>query len=175
MNRNAVETVMGAVVLVAAAVFLFFAYTTTQVQAVGGYELTARFDRVDGVRNGTDVRISGIKVGSVTSQSLDPQTFLASLHLSIDPSIKLSKDSVASITSSSLLGDNYVQIEPGNDDEMIPPGGTIEHTQSPVNLINMIGQFIFGQTGQKKDGGDAPQPANPQPANPQPANPQPAK
>lgn len=156
MSRNAVETVMGAVVLVVAAVFLFFAYTTTQVQAVSGYELTARFDRVDGIRDGTDVKISGIKVGSVIAETLDPKTFLATVRMTIDPAIKLPKDTVASITSSSLLGDNYLLLEPGNEDQMIPPGGTVEHTQSPMNLTNMIGQFIFGQAGQKKEGGNAP-------------------
>ena len=180
MNRNAVETVMGAVVLVVAAVFLFFAYTTTQVQAVAGYEVTARFDRVDGVRDGTDVRISGIKVGSVLSQSLDPKTFLATLRLSIDPSVKLPTDTVASITSSGLLGDNFVQLDPGNEDEMIAPGGAIAHTQSPINLTNMIGQFIFGQTGQKKEGGgDQSQGNQPQgsqqPGSQQPGSQQPGK
>ena len=95
MNRNAVETVMGAVVLVVAAVFLFFAYTTSQVRAVSGYELTARFNRVEGLRDGGDVRISGIKVGSVVSQKLDPKTFVAVVKMSIDPSIKLPVDTVA--------------------------------------------------------------------------------
>jgi phospholipid/cholesterol/gamma-HCH transport system substrate-binding protein len=160
MSRNAVETVMGAVVLVVAAVFLFFAYTTTQVQAVSGYDLTARFDRVDGVRQGTDVKISGIKVGSVATATLDPKTFLATLRLSIASDIKLPKDTVASIKSAGLLGDNFVALDPGNEDAMIPPGGTIEHTQSPIDLMGLIGQFIFGQTGQsgpKKEGGNAPE------------------
>jgi phospholipid/cholesterol/gamma-HCH transport system substrate-binding protein len=153
---------MGAVVLVVAAVFLFFAYTSTQVRAVSGYELTARFDRVDGVREGTDVKISGIKVGSVTAQTLDPETFIAVMHISIDPKIKLPVDTVASITSSGLLGENYVALSPGNEDATIPPGGTIAHTQSPVNITQMIGNFIFGQTG-KKDGGGTEGGAAPQP------------
>jgi len=151
MSRNAVETVMGAVVLVVAAVFLFFAYTTTQVQAVSGYRVTARFDHVDGVRDGTDVRISGIKVGSVLAQRLDPKTFIAILSLNIDPTIKLPKDTVVSITSSGLLGDKYLSIDPGNDDEIIPPGGEITHTQSAMSLENLIGQVIF--SANKKDSG----------------------
>ena len=107
MSRNAVETVMGAVVLVVAAVFLFFAYSTTQVRAVSGYELTARFNRVEGLRDGSDVRISGIKVGSVTSQTLDPKTFVAVITLNVEPSIKLPVDTVATISSSGLFGDKY--------------------------------------------------------------------
>jgi len=164
MNRNAVETVMGAVVLVVAAVFLFFAYTTTQVNATGGTQYTAQFDRVDGLRDGSDVKISGIKVGTVESQSLDPRTFLATITVSIDPRIKLPDDSVAVIASPGLLGDNFVSIEPGNDDKVIPAGGRITHTQAAMNLQSLIGQAIYGQ-GQNKGqgGGTTPQgqPSNP--------------
>ena len=159
MSRNAVETVMGAVVLVVAAVFLYFAYTTSQVQASGGYDLIARFDRVDGIRAGTDVRISGVKVGTVVSQRLDTKTFLAVLVLNIDTSVKLPKDTVAHITASSLLGDNYVLLEPGNEDAIIPPGGVIEHTLPPMNLEQIIGQAIFSQSGKKEgSGGGSEQP-----------------
>ncbi len=166
MSRNAVETVMGAVVLVVAAVFLFFAYTTSQVQAVSGYELTAKFSNADGLKDGGDVRISGIKVGSILTQRLDPQSFQAVVTLSLDPAIKLSTDSVAVITSSGLLGDKYLAIEPGNEDEVIPPGGAITHTQAAMSLENLIGQVIYsqsqaaGQNAKKPDAdGAAPGPA----------------
>jgi len=153
MSRNAVETMMGAVVLVVAAVFLFFAYTTTKVTASSGNIYTAQFSRVDGIRDGTDVRINGIKVGSVVSQVLDPKTFYAVVRISVDPAIKLSTDSVMSIHMSGLLGDKYIDIEPGNEDAIIPPGGRIEHTQAPFDLENAVGQLIFGQT--KKDSGSS--------------------
>jgi phospholipid/cholesterol/gamma-HCH transport system substrate-binding protein len=161
MRRNAVETVMGAVVLLVAALFLFFAYTTSKVHAVSGYELTARFTRVEGLRDGGDVRISGIKVGSILSQTLDPKTYLAVVRMSIDPSIKLPVDTVATIASASLLGDKYLALDPGNEDQTIPPGGTIDHTQPPMSLESLIGQYIFSQQGQqKKNDGDA-QPPKP--------------
>ncbi|HXS39135.1 MAG TPA: outer membrane lipid asymmetry maintenance protein MlaD [Stellaceae bacterium] len=160
MTRNAVETVMGAVVLVVAAVFLFFAYTTSQVQAVSGYALTARFSNAGSLKTGGDVRISGIKVGSILTEALDPKTFQAVVTMSIDPSVKLSTDSVAQITSSGLLGDNYIAIEPGNEDEMIPAGGTITHTQAAMSLENLIGQVIYNQAqsggAKKPDAGGAP-------------------
>lgn len=164
MSRNAVETVMGAVVLVIAAVFLFFAYTTTKVTAGTGALYTAQFSRIDGIRDGTDVRINGIKVGQVVSEFLDPKTFYAVIRLSVDSNVKLSTDSVASIRMSGLLGDKYVDIEPGNEDEIIPSGGKIEHTQAPFDLENAVGQLIFGQTkkdsgGSKDTGGGAPAPA----------------
>jgi phospholipid/cholesterol/gamma-HCH transport system substrate-binding protein len=162
MSRNAVETVMGAVVLVVAALFLFFAYTRTQTHTVTGYDVSARFDRVDGLRTGGDVRISGIKVGTVTSQSLDPQTFLAVVHLTIDPSIKLPVDTIATITSTGLLGENYLALVPGNDEEYIKQGGTIDHTEPPINIFSLINKFVGSGVGggaapaQKKDGDSAP-------------------
>ena len=85
MNRNAAETVMGAVVLIVAAVFLFFAYNTAQVSAVSGYQLTAKFSNANGLKSGGDVRISGIKVGSILTQHLDPKTFQAVVTISLDP------------------------------------------------------------------------------------------
>jgi len=157
MNRNAVETVMGAVVLVVAAVFLYFAYTTSQVRAISGYEITANFDRVEGLRDGSDVRVSGIKVGTVVSQTLDPKDYVAVVKMSIEPSIKLPVDSVATISSTGLLGDMYLSIVPGAEDEFIKPGGRIEHTTPPMSLQSLIGQFIYGQSsGQKKSDGQGP-------------------
>ena len=163
MSRNAVETVMGAVVLVIAAVFLFFAYTTAQVHAITGYEVTARFNRVEGLRDGSEVRISGIPVGSVISQTLDYKTFQAIVKMSINPAVKLPVDTVATITSSGLLGDKYLALEPGNEDEIIKPGGLIDRAQSPMSLKSLIGQYIFSNTSgsgpgaPRKDG--EPQPA----------------
>ncbi|MDE2229282.1 MAG: outer membrane lipid asymmetry maintenance protein MlaD [Alphaproteobacteria bacterium] len=169
MNRNAIETIMGAVVLVVAAVFLFFAYTTTQVNATGGTEYIAQFDRVDGLRDGSDVKISGIKVGTVESQTLDPRTFLATIKISIDPKIKLPDDSVAVVASSGLLGDNFLSIEPGNEDEIIPPGGRITHTQAAMSLQSLIGQVIYGAAQNKgQGGGAAPQSPQQSPAPPKP-------
>ncbi|HEX4111344.1 MAG TPA: outer membrane lipid asymmetry maintenance protein MlaD [Stellaceae bacterium] len=152
MKRNAVETVMGAVVLVVAALFLFFAYTTSEVRAVSGYELTARFDRVGSLRNGADVRISGIKVGTVLQQTLDPKTFTALVRMSVQPDIKLPVDTVAAITSSGLLGSDFLVLDPGNEDEMLKPGAMIAHTQPPMDLSSLIGQAIFsgGGVGTKK-------------------------
>src|SRR5438067_531394 len=130
MKGNVLETVMGAVVLVVAALFLFFAYNTSQLRAVKGYELTADFERVDGIRDGGDVRVSGIKIGSIVAQTLDPKTFLARLQLSIDPSVKLPDDTVAEIVSAGLLGDKYLSLVPGGSDTLIPAGGRIKYTQS---------------------------------------------
>ena len=163
MSRNLIETVLGAVVLVVAALFLFFAYTTSQVRAVAGYQLTAEFERIDGIRDGSDVRIAGVKVGSVIGAKLDPKTFLATLRMSIAHKYNLPDDTVAEIVSSSLLGDKYMALVPGGSDKVIPPGGRIKYTQSPASLENLIGQMIYSPPGgQQQQPGSKPAPPHPQ-------------
>src|SRR5262249_5206092 len=92
MGRNLVETLLGAVVLVVAGLFLAFAYSVTNVRTNGGYELTAKFERIDGLVVGADVRISGIRVGSVTDARLEPDTFLAVVRLTVNPNVRLPVD-----------------------------------------------------------------------------------
>ena len=158
MRGNVIETVMGAVVLVVAALFLAFAYKTSQLRSVSGYELNAEFERVDGIRQGSDVRISGIKIGSVMTEELDPKSFLATVRMSIDPAIKLPDDTVAEVVSSGLLGDKYLSLVPGGSDKVLPEGGKIKYTQSSVSLEHLIGQMIFSAPSGKKPEGEAPQP-----------------
>ena len=154
MRGNVIETVMGAVVLVVAAVFLFFAYSTSQFRSVSGYEVTANFERIDGIKEGSDVRIGGIKIGSIVSATLDPKTFLADVHISVDPSIKLPDDTVAEIVSAGLLGDKYLSLVPGGSEKDIPPGGRIKYTQSSVSIEHLVGQMMFSPSGEKKQQGD---------------------
>ncbi len=150
MHRNLIETVMGGVVLVVALFFLAFAYSSADLNRVEGYEVTARFPSVEGLTVGSDVRISGVKVGSVVDHELDPLTFLAEVRMSIDDSIELPIDTAAVIASESLLGGKFMRLEPGGDDQLIGPGGAIEYTQAPVNLEELLGRFICGSQG---DGG----------------------
>jgi len=170
MKGNVIETVMGAVVLIVAALFLYFAYNTSQLRSVKGYELTANFEHIDGIRDGSDVRVSGIKVGSVLGLTLDPKTFLATVTMSVEPSVKLPDDTVAEIVSSSLLGDKYMSLVPGGSEKDIPPGGRIKFTQSSVSLEHLIGQMMFSPPGggKKLGEGDAAAP-NPPPAGESPA------
>ena len=159
MGRNLIETLMGAVVLVVAGLFLLFAYSSTNVRPVRGYNVTAKFERVDGLSPGADVRLSGIKVGTVVGQKLEPNTYLAVVTLSIDAHVKVPVDTVVQITSEGLLGSNFVALVPGAEDKMVQPGGELRFTQAPVNLVQMIGKFIFNsaesQGGQGQGGGGA--------------------
>ena len=168
MRANVIEAVMGAVVLVVAALFLVFAYQTSRLRPVsGGYEISADFARVDGIHQGSDVRISGIKVGTVVADELDPKTFLATIRMSIDPAVQLPDDTVAQVTSAGLLGDKYMSLVPGGSDNVIPAGGKIRYTQSSISLENLIGQQIFSAPGGKPAGDAAtppPDQAAPAPA-----------
>jgi len=143
MGKNLVETLMGAVVLAVAGFFLAFAYSTADVRPVRGYAVTAKFKAIDGVRLGTDIKISGIKVGTVVAQRLDPDSFEAVLTFSIDANVKLPVDSSAQVTSEGLLGGTYIALQPGAEDRNLANGGEIKFTQSPVNIVQMLGRFIF--------------------------------
>lgn len=151
MGRNLVETLIGAAVLGVAIVFIVFAYSMGGPKTVEGYVLTGKFDRVDGLVEGSDVRLSGIKIGTVTRQTLDPETYLAVITMNIKPEIKLPRDSSAQVASDGLLGDKYLSLQAGGDDEMLKPGGEIEHTQGSVDLLSLVGRFMFSQTGSKSD------------------------
>jgi phospholipid/cholesterol/gamma-HCH transport system substrate-binding protein len=155
MKGNVIETVMGAVVLVVAALFLFFAYSTSQLRSVKGYELNANFEHIDGIRDGSDVRISGIKVGSVLTTHARPEDVSRDGAMSVEPSIKLPDDTVAEIVSSGLLGDKYMSLVPGGSDKDLPPGGRIKFTQSSVSLEHLIGQMMFSPPGKKPGEGEA--------------------
>ena len=128
-----------------AAGFLVFAYSSTDVAPVEGYELNAKFDRVDGLTVGSDVRLGGIKIGTIVDQMLEPDTYLAVVRMSIDPQIRLPADSSAEIVSDGLLGGRYLSLVPGGAEEMLSAGGQIRFTQSPVSLENLVGRLLFSQ------------------------------
>ena len=151
MSRNIVETLMGALVLAVAVAFVVFAYSRTTVATVSGYEVLAKFNRLDGLNRGADVRISGIKVGSVIDLTLDAKSFRAIARLSIAPEYQLPTDSTVSIVSDGLLGGRYASIEPGGADEMIQPGGEIQYTQDSILLEQLIGKLVFDDTDKPKE------------------------
>lgn len=145
-RHNAAEVLTGALVILAAGGFLAFAVGNTGTRIRDGYELSARFDRVDGLNPGAEVRIAGVKVGSVEAITLDPASFQAVVHFTVARNIALSTDSSAAVSSDGLLGGKYLALESGGDTAMLAPGGQIAVTQSSVNLESMIGKYIFGST-----------------------------
>lgn len=149
MQNKTFETMIGAIVIFIAAGFLYFAYTTTSQGSLNAYQLTARFSRVDGLSNGTEVRLSGIKVGTVSALTLDPKTYLAIVHMSIRDDVKIPDNSSIKITSAQLLGSSYLSLSPGGSDQMLPPGGEIKNTQGSVDIMSLIGRAIYGNSGGK--------------------------
>jgi phospholipid/cholesterol/gamma-HCH transport system substrate-binding protein len=148
------ETILGAAVAaVAISFFVFAGAQAGQTGSSGGYDLTARFQRVDGVAVGSDVRVSGVKVGAVRSVSLDTDTYLARLTLSIENGVEVLDDSTARIASDGLLGGAYVAIEPAGF-EPLPPGGEIPNTQGSVDLLTLFASFAQGQ-GSSSDSEEA--------------------
>jgi len=161
LKESLVEALIGAVVLAVAALFLFYAYSNTAVgRASSGYHLVANFPSAVGVNVGTDVRISGIKVGSVVKQELDPQTFQAKVTFTIQDDVHLPADTSAKISSEGILGGSYIDLSPGGDMETLQPGDEIEQTQGSVDLMSLIGRAIYSATDNSKDsaGGNAPAP-----------------
>ncbi len=151
MNRTLLETVMGAIVLVVAIGFLFVIYMGTKTESSdGGYPLVLRFDRGGSVLPGTDVRIAGVKVGSVTRQEFDPEAYQAVVTIEVDKTIKLPKDTSAVVTADSLLGDNYILLEIGGDSETLQPGDRIRNAQGAVNLAELINKFVVGADSKKE-------------------------
>jgi len=150
MTRNVMETLLGAIVLIVAILFLTFAYRASQVGEENGYELVARFDRIDGLDLGADVRVSGIKVGSVIDQELDPDTYRAEVRFTVREGVELPLDTSAAIVSDGLLGGKYLALTPGGDVEMLEPGDEITLTQSVIILEDLIGRLVFGSDKEEK-------------------------
>src|SRR5215472_3454490 len=148
-RRSIAEVLTGALVLLVAAGFLGYAVAHSGRSTTSGYTLYAKFDHIDGLGVGADVRIAGVKVGSVNQERLDPQSFQAVVGLSVRNDIKLPKDSAAIVTSESLLGGKYLSLQPGGDETMLQPGQTITITQSSVSLEELLGKFIFSITNVK--------------------------
>ena len=147
MKRNAFETLLGALVLVVAGLFVFFATDTAQIKTVDGYKVTAKFFKIGGLTTGSDVRINGIKIGTVISAELDRETYDAVLTMSIESGILLPTDTAAGIGSEGIVGGKYVRLQPGMNQATISPGGVISNTTDFRSLEDQVGEIIFLATG----------------------------
>lgn len=152
MHRNIFETVMGGVVLLVAALFLWVAYTMAEVEVLSGYQVSAAFSQLGGLPVGSDVQVSGVKVGSVSARRLDPVTFEAIITMGLDKDVKLPEDTVAMIASEGVLGGKFVRLDPGRSKTMIPPGGKIGQTRPYRSLEDQVGEIIFLATGKPGSG-----------------------
>jgi len=159
-QNNVAETLIGAIVIAVAVGFLVFAYMRTGSGSLSGYEVNARLPKADGLSVGTDVRLGGIKIGTVTDLTLDPKSYLVTVHMSVRNDIKLPVDSSVLVTQAGFLGGQYLSITPGGEDKMMTAGAFFENAQGSIDVMGLVNRF----TG----GGANPPPAKPaEPAVPQ--------
>ncbi|MGE5151841.1 MAG: outer membrane lipid asymmetry maintenance protein MlaD [Rhodospirillaceae bacterium] len=149
MNRNVVETIVGALVLLVAGIFVFYAFSKSDRAGPDGYEITARFGRIDGLKRGSDVTMSGVKIGTVTAIDLDRTTYQAVVHLAVSSSVPIPTDTNAKLVAESLLGGMVVVLDPGGDKTMIKSGGEIAQTQDAISFTELLAKFMFSGTGSK--------------------------
>jgi phospholipid/cholesterol/gamma-HCH transport system substrate-binding protein len=144
--NSVAEAVIGAVVLATAAGFVVYAGQSRGLQVGGSsYPLNASFRSADGITVGTDVRLAGINVGTVTGLDLDPASYRAKVTFTVDGALQIPADSDAKIASESLLGGNYLEITPGASEDMLAGGDEIVNTQGSVSLLNLLMRFGTGQ------------------------------
>jgi phospholipid/cholesterol/gamma-HCH transport system substrate-binding protein len=177
-QNNVVETLVGAAVVAVAVAFLAFAYLRTGSGSLSGYEINAKLAKVDGLAVGTDVRLAGIKIGTVTDLTLDPKTYLVTVHMNIRDDIKLPVDSSVLVTQAGFLGGQYLSVTPGGDDKMMIAGAFFDNAQGSIDVMNLVGRFAGGESTSnqppkpKAPQGPCPQTPAPQASAPQAACPQ---
>lgn len=145
MANSVAEAVIGAVVLATAVGFVIYAGESRGGIGGDSYPLSARFRSAEGIGVGTDVRLAGIGIGSVTGLRLDPQTFEAEVTFSVQGDLAIPDDSDVKIASESLLGGSYVEITPGASEIALAPGDQLVNVQSSVSLLNLLMKFGTGQ------------------------------
>ena len=146
ISRNIAETLVGAIVLGIAIIFAVFLWRFSDVGfGVSQYTVNAKFRSAEGITVGTDVRLAGVKIGSVSNLSLDPKSFNAIARLSIKPEYQMPEDSAAIISSEGLLGGNFVEILPGGSYEVMVDGSEFSETQGAVSFISLLMKFVTGK------------------------------
>ena len=146
MKRNPIETILGFLVLISTGVFVFLVMTHVDIRPVKGYQIRTNFLKTGGLEVGADVRISGVKVGSVLSAKLNEDDYTADVILSIDPTIKLPIDTQATIADAGLMGSKYVRLVPGVERLWLKNGDKITKTKDYKSLEDSVSDFIFLST-----------------------------
>ncbi len=153
-----IETIVGAAVVALAVGFFFYASKTAGVGGgvTRGYKVVAEFDNAEGINVGTDVRLAGIKIGTVTGQSLNAENYMARVEMTLDPKVSLSDDTAAKVTSEGLLGGKFIALEPGGSETKLAEGSMMTLTQGAVDIWSLISAAMF-------DKAKAPAPTEPAP------------
>jgi phospholipid/cholesterol/gamma-HCH transport system substrate-binding protein len=163
MNRSTLDLWVGVFVTIGIAAILFLALKVgnlTSVSSAPGYHLDAAFDNIGGLKLRAPVKAAGVVVGRVERIRLDPQTYQAVVSMKVDSGYQFTKDTIASILTSGLLGEVYIGLDSGGDTQMLADGARIAKTQSAIVLEKLIGQFMFDKAaagnGTAPGGGNGP-------------------
>ncbi|KAA0213401.1 MAG: outer membrane lipid asymmetry maintenance protein MlaD [Lautropia sp.] len=152
MKRTGVDLLVGLFVLLGFAALVFLAMRAGNMSSAVGlgptYDTLARFDNIGGLKPRAAVRSAGVVVGRVAAIRFDDQSYQAEVVLALDQRYHFPKDSSAKILTSGLLGEQYIGLEPGGDEEMLAAGDRITMTQSAVVLENLVGQFLYGKAAE---------------------------
>lgn len=147
MSRNIIETGMGAIVILVAVLFLVFSYGVSDLRPAQGYDVIAKFNAIDGLTVGSDVRVAGVKVGTVVDERIDQSEYRAVVTMKINDNIELADDTAVRISSAGILGGKYVKLEPGSSKQMLQSGGELTNTKDVISLEELLGKVIFLVTG----------------------------
>lgn len=148
-THSMTEVFVGGIVLAGAIAFGVYASQSTGLSQSGaGYELGASFRSLEGVSVGTDVRLAGVKIGTVTDVTLNPETYRADTSFSVADGVLIPDDSAIVISSEGLLGGNFVELMPGGSPFYFEAGDQIEDTQGAVSLISLLVKFVAGDGGE---------------------------
>ena len=167
MERSMLDLWVGLFVVAVIAALVVLAFKVGNMSSMGGgesYEISANFDNIGGLKPRAPIKSAGVVVGRVTAISFNNERFTAKVTMSVEQKYKFPKDSTASILTSGLLGEQYIGLEGGGDDQMLKPGDNIRLTQSAVVLEKLISQFLFDKAAEgapaanKAAGGDAAKP-----------------
>ena len=147
MKQGIIETLVGFFVIIIAIAFFVFAYNLSNLSKVrNGYSILAKFQNIDGISEGSDVKLAGIKVGHVESLTLEHDTYYAEVNLFIENGIEVPVDSRAIVSTNGLLGGKYIRISPGGAENNLGNGGKIKFTQSALNIEDLIGKLMYSIT-----------------------------
>lgn len=146
MKRGSLEIMVGVFVLIGLFAVGYLTIKLGRMELVGGqyYNVMARFQSVAGLKVGASVELAGVRVGQVSSISIDYELEEAVVELKIINELSLSDDSIASVKTSGLIGDKYIKLSLGGSEDILGPGDMITETESPVDFEDLISKYMFG-------------------------------
>jgi phospholipid/cholesterol/gamma-HCH transport system substrate-binding protein len=146
MKKYSLETIVGIFVFIGLICVGYFTIKLGKMELIGSnnYILSARFNSVSGLKTDSSVEMAGVEIGRVSKIGLDSERQTALVILKIHKNVQITDDAIASIKTSGLIGDKFINITPGGSDIMLQPGETITETESAIDLEELISQYVFG-------------------------------